>query len=446
MIERWAPPTATVSGDGVVLYMHGDLAPFLSLPSGEPRLEFAAMLRPHLLVRVRAALFKCRRQGQALSVDCPSPDASSTSHRVRVSISPVDQALLGEGAVVVGFESVQASNGADTFVQENVGDPLTVELERELQATRDDLRQTVEELESSNEELKASHEEALSMNEELQSSNEELEATTEELRSLNEELVTINSQLKEKMDQLRASNDDQVNFFASTNLATVFLDLDLRIQRFTPAAERLLKIGTIDINRRLAETPGELTDSSLDEEALVVLEQFQPVDREVMTADGRWFHRRVLPYRTEDERVAGVVVTFDDITERRAATNRYRGPGTPASRRGETGPSGPLHPDPDELMQEAVRLGRPDPRCRLLQGARIAARGRGALSAGRCWLGGRAGRQDGHLRESGIPGRLHPPLRRADHRAEPLPREAILGAPASSGSRRRQRPELPNPR
>jgi PAS domain S-box-containing protein len=162
----------------------------------------------------------------------------------------------------------------------------------------------------------------MSMNEELQSANEELEAMTEELRSLNEELATINGQLKEKVEQLEHAHDDLSNFFASTKLATLFLDDGLRIKRFTPAAEDLLMLDHDDLGRHIGDIARELLQMDLAQDVRVVLADLIPQSRDVQTGDGRWLVRRVLPYRTEARRIEGVVVTWIEVTELKRATER----------------------------------------------------------------------------------------------------------------------------
>jgi two-component system, chemotaxis family, CheB/CheR fusion protein len=320
ILEARVPPSVVVSGEGRVLYVHGDLGSYLSYPRGEPRFDLLSDLRADLVTRVRAALYKCRRDGATVVVHS-SPD---TRHAppTRITASPAPH--IGEDAAVLTFER---GEGADApvrppMVESPEQESLIEQLERELQATREDLRNTVEELESANEELRTSNEESMSMNEELQSANEELEAMTEELRSLNEELATINNQLKEKVAQLEHAHDDLSNFLASTKLATLFLDDGLRIKRFTPAAEDLLLIDHDDLGRHVGDIARELLQTDLAQDVRVVLADLIPQSRDVQTGDGRWLVRRVLPYRTETRRIEGVVVTWMEVTDLKRATER----------------------------------------------------------------------------------------------------------------------------
>jgi PAS domain S-box-containing protein len=314
VLEAWVPPTIIVSGDSTVRFMHGELGAYLRFPQGEsPRLDLGSLLRSEIATRTRGALYKCRRNKQPV-VTLSSPDGHQHS-RVRITAKPAPD--LGEDAVMLTFEDIETMAAPAERSESPAEEAVIDQLERELQATREDLRNTVEELETSNEELRSSNEESMSMNEELQSANEELEATTEELRSLNEELTTINAQLRDKIEQLEQAHDDLHNFFSSTKVATVFLDERLCIKQFTPAARALLGIDHADTGRSIADIARELLQNDLEAEAKTVLEDLSPCSRELRTAEGRWFARQVLPYRTDNRRIEGVVVTFADVTELR---------------------------------------------------------------------------------------------------------------------------------
>ena len=312
------PPSVVVSADGLVLYTHGELSPYLRLPA-QPRFELQAMAREHVSNRLRAAIYKCRRD----DVEVRAITSHDGDHPpVEIVVRPAPH--VEEGALTISF-AMFANEGPAVAVEAPADDPeqrLVIEqLERELLATREDLQHTVEELEGSNEELRASNEESMSMNEELQSANEELEATTEELRSLNEELSAVNARLKEKVEELEQAHDDLSNFFASTKLATVFLDDELRIKRFTPAAQELLHLDEDDVGRSLREYARPLLQHELADHAHMVLNNFTPISHEI-SGDGRWYVRRVLPYRTESRRIEGVVVSYMDVTDLKRTTQQ----------------------------------------------------------------------------------------------------------------------------
>jgi PAS domain S-box-containing protein len=189
------------------------------------------------------------------------------------------------------------------------------QLEQELKATKEDLQNTVEELEGSNEELKASNEEMMSMNEELQSANEELETSKEELQSLNEELTTVNNQLQEKVEELESANNDMANFLNCTEVAIIFLDSQFRIKRYTTPATRLFNLITADLDRPVSDITPKYPDSTLPQDIEHVLRTFTPQDKQVQSPDGCWWNRRITLYRTLDNRIEGVILTFTDVTQ-----------------------------------------------------------------------------------------------------------------------------------
>ena len=181
------------------------------------------------------------------------------------------------------------------------------------------MQSTIEELQTSNEEMKAAAEEASSINEELQSSNEELETSKEEMQSLNEELNTVNAQLQAKVEEHQATSNDLASLLASTDIAVLFLDTTMRIRRFTPPLRELIDLMPSDAGRPLSDLARKFDDPDLITDAEAVLARLVPAEREVAAHDGRWFLRRVTPYRTTDNRIDGVVVTFVDITRRKQA-------------------------------------------------------------------------------------------------------------------------------
>jgi two-component system CheB/CheR fusion protein len=244
---------------------------------------------------------------------------------VNIDVEPLIVSKDTDGLLLVAFQE-QPQPAEETLAQKKSRarleeSDLTRQLEQELESTREDLQSTIEELESSNEELKASNEEIMSMNEELQSSNEELETSKEELQSLNEELNTVNGQLQEKVHDLEVANNDMTNLFTCTNIPTLFLDMELRIKRFTPATTRLFKLIAGDVGRPIGDIVREFADDDLMRDAQEFLHDLAPREKEVRTEDGRWCARRLVPYRTLDNRIDGIVMTFVDITERKLAAD-----------------------------------------------------------------------------------------------------------------------------
>jgi two-component system CheB/CheR fusion protein len=198
------------------------------------------------------------------------------------------------------------------------------QLEDELQRTRDQLHLTVDQYETTTEELKASNEELQAINEELRSTTEELETSKEELQSVNEELNTVNTELRDKIDELARANSDLLNLMSSTDIGTIFLDRGLSIKRYTESARELFNITSADVGRPLEHFTHKLQYDSLTEDAEGVLRTLQTREREVRGNNGRWYLTRMVPYRTMDNRIDGVVLNFVDITEHRHAEELRR--------------------------------------------------------------------------------------------------------------------------
>jgi two-component system CheB/CheR fusion protein len=194
------------------------------------------------------------------------------------------------------------------------GHARVLELEQELRHLREELQTTREEMQSSQEELKSANEELQSTNEELQSTNEELTTSREEMQSMNEELQTVNAEQQSKMDELSWINNDMNNLLNSTEIVTVFLDNDLHVRRFTPGADKIFKLIPGDVGRPLSDIVNDLLYPKMTEEAREVLRTLVFSEKQVVTSDGRWFSVRIMPYRTMDNIIDGVVITFSNIT------------------------------------------------------------------------------------------------------------------------------------
>ena len=194
------------------------------------------------------------------------------------------------------------------------GNSAIAELEQELQQSREELQTTREEMQSSQEELTSTNEELQSTNEELQSTNEELTTSREEMQSLNEELQTVNAEQQSKMDEFSRVNNDMRNLLNSTEIVTVFLDNRLHVRRFTTGADKLFKLIPGDVGRPLSDIVTDLLYPEMAEEAREVLRTLVFSEKQIATTDGRWFSVRIMPYRTMEDVIAGVVITFANIT------------------------------------------------------------------------------------------------------------------------------------
>ncbi len=327
LLSRFVPPSVIVNEKGDIHHIHGRTGMYLEPAAGRPSLNLFKMAREGLQLELAAAMRKAgkfrgvvRREGVRV--------ATNGGHaHVNLSVSRISRPESLKGLYLVAFEEAppQVTEPVRKKAQVNKGaHSRLVDLERELQHTKETLRSTIEESETTNEELKSMNEELQSTNEELQSANEELETSKEEMQSLNEELQTVNSELQGKIDELSQANDDMNNLLNSTEIATVFLDSDLRIQRFTKQARRLIKLIETDVGRSIGDIVSKLRFESLEAAAQEVLDTLSPKEKEVQTADGNWFLMRMMPYRTSRNVIEGLVITFVDINDLKAAESVRR--------------------------------------------------------------------------------------------------------------------------
>jgi two-component system CheB/CheR fusion protein len=324
LLERFAPPSVIVNADHDVVHLSENAGEFLKFTGGEATMNLLRVVHPALRVELRTALFRASELSE--TAESPGVPAEIDGERcvVDLRVSPAPE--IAPGYLLVVFDRRQAAPGdplpGDPAVSVPT-EPVVRHLERELEQTKSRLRDTIEQSEASTEELKASNEELQAMNEELRSATEELETSREELQSINEELTTVNQEMKVKMDEIAHANSDLQNLMASTSIATVFLDRELEITRYTPTAVDLFHLIPGDLGRPLAHLKHRLEYPELMADAEQVLRTLVPMEREVR-GDRDWFLARLQPYRTLEDHIAGLVLTFVDITERRRVTEAMR--------------------------------------------------------------------------------------------------------------------------
>ena len=322
LIDAYGPAAVLVNRNCEVLAFHGDMVDYLEFPSGEPSRDLITLLRSGLRSKVRALLHEAFRTSTPAGT-VAHVKRGDTYVPCRIEVAPVRPPKEARALFLLTFRD-QSTDGPGEPALLGGDIPLRIDesslvnqLENDLKATREDLQITIEELESSNEELKAANEEMMSMNEELQSANEELETSKEELQSLNEELTTVNNQLNEKVEELDAAYTDLNNLLTSSDIANVFLDREMRIRKFTAPTRKLLNVVSSDIGRPLADLSFRFNDPSLIADAHHVLDELIASEREIQTEEGRYYIRRIMPYRTRSNRIEGVTITFLDINERK---------------------------------------------------------------------------------------------------------------------------------
>lgn len=313
-------PSYTVviaNGEGEIFYQSGHIQKYLHTPGSVPRSHLFDLCRDGLVTRLRAAVHKCSSEGMKVLVSSARVRRDKKYHCVRLSVTPLDRYTGGAGLVRVCFDD-EGDRAAQTGNAQRVGakdgSPLIKQLEYQLSATQEGLQNTIAELETANEELKASNEKVMSMNEELQSANEELESSTEELQSLNQTLNNVNSELQEKIAALESTNNDLTNLMNNTDIALVFLNAVMHVTFFTPATTRLFAFIQSDIGRDIGEIHRRFDDPDLVMDAQQVIATLRPREAEIISECGEHLVRKIMPYRTHDNRIEGVVLTFTVTT------------------------------------------------------------------------------------------------------------------------------------
>ena len=324
--ERYAPAYVIADTAYNVVHFSGRTGRFIDPAGGAASLNLLQLAHPDLRLDLRAALTKAVETEQTVQVDGLHVGQNGGRLVVDLVVEPMLDSPGGRGFIVLFKDGNPEAPPADAATARDAGEiEHTRRIEAELEATRERLQATIEELESTNEELKSSNEEYQSLNEELQSANEELETSKEELQSVNEELTTVNSELGHRVQELGHANSDLKNFLESTQIATVFLNNELCITNHTPAVTEIFHLIETDAGRPIGHIKSRIAYEDLQADARRVLRTLAVVEREIThSTTGAQYLVRVLPYRSVDNFIAGVVITFVDITERKRAEERQR--------------------------------------------------------------------------------------------------------------------------
>jgi two-component system CheB/CheR fusion protein len=315
-IEQLAPPSMLVDESHRVIHLSENAGRFMSPAGGPLSGDAADLVRPELRFELRSALNRVFEQ-QASTLSLPIlVQFNGAPHRVHFHVKPIQGTSPSEPrSAVVMFMEGEAVEGL-ALLDRQAGDETVGRLRQELELTQGRLRTVREESDAANEELRAGNEELQSINEEYRSTSEELETSKEELQSINEELQTVNSELKLKVETISRAHSDLQNLMAATDIGTLFLDSALRIKRFTDRVTELFSITKNDEGRPITDFAHQLEYNELIKDARTVLADLTPIRREVHSRDGRWYEMRLRPYRTVDDKIDGVVITFVDVTER----------------------------------------------------------------------------------------------------------------------------------
>ncbi|MBZ6075616.1 CheR family methyltransferase [Microvirga puerhi] len=315
--QSYAPAYVIIDEHLEVLHFSERTGRYLDPPGGAASLNLLNLINRDLRLDLRAALQKAADHDEVVKAEKLQMRTNDSRVFVDLVVEPVrDGSDTPRNYVVIFKDSVAAPDTVDAVVQHGgLSEEHVQQLEAELRSSRDRLQATIEELESTNEELKSSNEEYQSLNEELQSANEELETSKEELQSVNEELTTVNTELAQRVQELARRNSDLKNFFESTQIATIFLDNDFRVMSFTPAVTEIFHLVETDIGRPITHIKSRIIYEELHDDIRRVIRTLATVEREIENEmSGARYIVRILPYRSVDNFIGGVVVTFVDVT------------------------------------------------------------------------------------------------------------------------------------
>jgi two-component system CheB/CheR fusion protein len=308
LLQTYSPAAALTNDKGDILYISGRTGKYLEPAAGKANWNIFAMAREGLRYELTTAFQKALRQKETVTLKNILVGTNGGKQVVNVTIQPISGSSALDGMVMIVFTDVVAMPQIKTTGKPRGDTARLAELEQELEHARQEVQSMREQMQTSQEELK-------STNEELQSTNEELTTSKEEMQSMNEEMHTVNQELQTRLDELSRTNNDMKNLLDSTDIATLFLDNSLCVRRFSSETSKVTKLIPGDAGRPITDIASALLYPELADEANQVLRTLVKVERQIPTPDGNWFAARILPYRTLDNMIDGIVITFVDITE-----------------------------------------------------------------------------------------------------------------------------------
>jgi len=318
LLQRFAPASVLVNNSGDILYITGRTGKYLEPVAGKANWNIYAMARECLRNELPGAFRKANQNYEPVLLRSIKMGTNGGTQFVDVTIQRIENPEPIKDLIIVVFTDVPAVVENDTHMTKSRNrnpSERQKQLEIELQRSNEDLQGTREEMQTSQEELKSTNEELQSTNEELQSTNEELTTSKEEMQSLNEELLTVNAELQSKVSDYIRASDDMKNLLNSTEIATLFLDKDLNIRRFTEKATTIFKLRNADVGRPFTDLVNDLQYPEIVNHAHQVIKTLTFIQTEISAKDGTWYKVRIMPYRTLDDRIDGLVITFTDVTE-----------------------------------------------------------------------------------------------------------------------------------
>ena len=335
VLDHYSKPTVLTNDKGDIFYVSGRTGRYLEPAAGKANWNIFAMARGGLRYALSHAFPNALRQGKLVALQGIKIETDNGAHCVDVTVQRLNEPGPLQGLVTVVFTDVAppvSGKTAERSTRKPLHSVRVAQLERELLRFQGEARAADEEMQTSQEELRSTNEELQSANEEMQSSNEELTTSKEEMQSMNEELQTLNAELQAKVDDLSRTSNDMKNLLDSTDIATLFLDKALKVRRFTPRITSIIKLIAADIGRPITDLASELRYPQLAQDAHTVLRTLNAIEKTIAGGSARWYTIRIMPYRTQDDKIDGVVITFADITVAKTLEAKLRrAPSNPAS-------------------------------------------------------------------------------------------------------------------
>jgi chemotaxis methyl-accepting protein methylase len=315
LLQTYSPAAVLTTEKGDILYLNGRTGKYLEPAAGKANWNIFAMAREGLHNELVPAFRRALRQKETITLKNIAVSTNDGKQIVEITIHPIIKPTALNGMVMIVFTDVVETPKTKTAGGSPSRDSMSVvELEQKLEQAYQELQNMREEMQTTQEEFKSANEELQSINEELQSTNEELTTSKEEMQSMNEELYTVNQELQTRLDELSRTNNDMKNLLDSTDIATLFLDNSLCVRRFTSETSKVTNLSPSDVGRSITDIASALLYSELTEDAHQVLRMLTKVEKQIPTPDGNWYAVRILPYRTIENMIDGVVITFINIT------------------------------------------------------------------------------------------------------------------------------------
>ncbi|MCA3194548.1 MULTISPECIES: CheR family methyltransferase [unclassified Cupriavidus] len=323
-LETYSPPSVIIDRESNVVHLSDNAGRFLRHVGGELTTNIMTLVLPELRLDLRTAIFRALQTGTSVEARKVKWDHDPNVSWISMTVRPFHDKVANADFLLVVFDEVAGHMTEEELAAASGQDPVLAQLELELQHSREQLATIIEQYETSVEELKASNEELQAINEELRSTSEELESSKEELQSVNEELTTANAEMQARIEDTAKANDDLHNIIASSEIATVFVDKEIRIKRFTPNATAIFNLIDSDLGRSLFHITHSLRYPTLVDDVRQSFQSLRLTEREIQSEAGRWYLMRLLPYRTADDHIDGAVITLIDVTDRHQAEEAAR--------------------------------------------------------------------------------------------------------------------------